>query len=174
MTWENEIFPYKSQNINIMKAELKKITENSANYSPLERKDIFRVQNNNYKDDNDVVNCFHNLIVKHKSASSERIAYVKIMGEKICKCNGYHREQELERLEEKEDGNNHAERIYSIKKKNGEFIFLCIDKQHGMLELCDDKGDHQGEVRFDGSLNKTAKPDHGLKCVAEWKRLNNR
>lgn len=172
--WESEIFPFKSKIIEIMKKELECISGDSINYNPSERKDLLRMQNHDYKSDNDVVNCFHNLIIKHKSASGEGIAYVKIMGEEICNCNGYHREQELERLEEKEGGNNHAERIYSIKKKNGEFIFLCIDKQHGMLEWCDDKGNHQGEVRFDGSPNKPAKPDHGLKYVAEWKRLYNR
>lgn len=153
--WESDIFPFKSKNISLMKTELDEWDEK-------------------FDHNDDVVNRFHEVIDKGKD-TGEKIAYVKEFGEKICKCNGYHREQELERLEERK-GNNRAERIYSIKKKNGEIIFLCIDKRHGMLEWCDDKGDHQGELRFDGSKNgnKTKEPDHGLRCVAEWKRLYDR
>lgn len=121
--------------------------------------------------DEALVNVFHDYIMNHKS-EIERISYAKDIGGKICKANYYHRETELEKLEE-DYGNNHAEVIYSLKK-DGKYIFLSVDKQHGMFELCDDKGDHVEEIRFDGSCNTGEDASHRLQCVAEWKRNYNK
>lgn len=121
--------------------------------------------------DYEVVNVFHDYVMNHKS-EVERISYAKVIGSKICEANYYHREIELENLEANH-GNNHAEMIYSIKK-NGEYIFLCVDKQHGMFERCDDKGNHVEEIRFDGSHNTGKETSHSLQCVAEWKRIYNK
>ncbi len=168
--WEDEIFPFRSRIVDILKVELGKITENYANYKITEKKELFRVQNNGLKDEHDVVVCFYNLVIKHKS-ENERIAYVKEIAEKICEANGYYRERMLEKLEF-DHGNDYAERIYCIKNKSGKYIFLSVDKKHGMLEWCGDDGEHLGELRFDGSSNTGAEPtSHSLKCVAEWKML---
>ena len=117
----------------------------------------------------DVVNVFYERIMKHLSVE-ERISYAIEIGTKICRANYYKREDELENLESSK-GNKQAVRIFSIKKE-GNYIFLSIDKQHGMFELCDDKGNHIGEIRFDGSYNSGSEKDHGLKCVEEWKSMH--
>lgn len=114
----------------------------------------------------ETVNAFHEHI-KHLD-ERERISLSKRIGAEICEANYYHREEELEKLE-KDYGNNHAELIYSIKI-GPKYQFLSIDKQHGMMELCDDKGDHQMEIRLDGTKNKDKEPDHSLRCVMEWKQ----
>ena len=122
--------------------------------------------------DKDITNCFHEQIMKHLN-ERERISEAKKIGAAICEANYYHREKELEQLEAKQ-GNNHAELIYSIKKGN-EYQFLSIDKQHGMLEWCNDNGEHQMEIRFDGTKNKDGDTSHSLLCVTEWKqKYNNR
>lgn len=120
-------------------------------------------------DDKDIANLFHHEVMKPLDVR-ERISKSRIIGATICEANYYHREEELERLEV-DCGNIHAERIYAIKK-DGKYQFLSIDIQHGMFELCDDKGDHLGEFRFDGTPNgnNTIEVDHGLRCINEWKR----
>jgi hypothetical protein len=117
--------------------------------------------------DEEVVNTFYDKIMKHLN-ERDRIAYAMEIGSKVCECNYYERQNELEQLEQN-GGNNQAKCIYSIKK-DGKFIFLSIDKQHGMFELIDDNGTHIREIRFDGSHNKGQASDHSLKCVAEWKK----
>ena len=103
----------------------------------------------------------------------EEYVSVKQLSERLdCEANLYQREVELEKLEA-DHGNKLAERIYSLKIGH-KYQFLSIDKQHGMLELCDDKGDHQMEIRFDGTKNKDREVDHSLKCVKEWKKKHNK
>lgn len=117
---------------------------------------------------NEIVNKFHDS-VKCLDERQRRARAIEI-GAKICLSNYYTREIELENLE-RHHGNYHAEFIYSIKRE-GQFQFLSIDTRHCMFELCDDKGDHLGELRFDGSLNGqgTTSVNHSLRCVDEWKR----
>ena len=147
--FNNDIWPRYDLTIEILKQELLKAGEDI----PAKEKDI--------------ANCFHENIMKHLD-ERERISKAKKIGAAICEANYYHREVELEKLEAAH-GNGQADLIYSIKK-NDEFQFLSIDKQHGMLEWCDDKGNHQGEMRFDGSDNSRKEDDHSLQCVAEWKK----
>lgn len=115
----------------------------------------------------EIVNAFHEQKMKHLD-ERERISEAKRIGAEICEANLYQREEELEKLEATY-GNNHAERIYSLKIGN-QYQFLSIDKQHGMLEWCDDKGDHIMEIRFDGIKNKDGDASHSLQCVEQWKR----
>lgn len=117
----------------------------------------------------DCVNCFYEQVVKHKN-ERERISYTQEVVKKICCANYYHRERELEKLEQKK-GNPNAKIIYSIKK-DGNFLFICVDTRHGMLEYCDDSGEHIMEIRLDGAKNKSQEVDHSLKCVIDWKRKN--
>ncbi len=131
------------------------------------------------KNDIDVGNAFHEEIMKHYNNNRIRSRAQEIV-EQLCKTNYYHREKELERLE-KTKGNKCAEVIFSIKKYgestgNGKYQFISIDKQHGMLELCDDNGKHLGEYRFNGTPNgrNTQETDHSLMCVNEWKRKYNK
>lgn len=116
-----------------------------------------------------VTNYFYDFIVKVMSPN-ERISYSKELGSAICRANYYKRESELERLEQKH-GNNKAKVIFSILK-DGKYQFISIDTQHCMFELCDEKGDHIAELRFDGSFNgtNTREVNHGLCCVNEWKQ----
>lgn len=117
----------------------------------------------------DYINCFYEQVVKHKN-ERDMITYIQGVVEKICSANYYHRERELERLEQQR-GNSNAKIIYSIKKE-GNFLFLCVDTRHGMLEYCDDRGEHIMEIRLDGTKNKSQEVDHSLKCVIDWKRKN--
>ena len=125
------------------------------------------------KNEKDVFNVFHTQLMGRLD-ENERISYATNIGSKICISNYYHREIQLEKLEA-HNGNAKAKTIFSIKKNN-KYQFLSIDIQHGMLELCDDNGDHLGEYRFDGTPNgqNTIEPDHGLRCVREWKRKYNK
>lgn len=116
---------------------------------------------------NEIVNAFHEQIMRHLN-ERERISKAKSIGATICEANYYHREMELEKLEA-DHGNKRAEQIYSIKIGE-KYQFLSIDKQHGMLELCNDKGEHQMEIRFDGTKNKDGDAKHSLLCVTEWKK----
>lgn len=166
--WEDEIFPFKSVVIEIMREELRKITLDSSNFNSEERNLLLQFQQNRLNS-HDIAIVFHELVVKHK-VSEELIAYACEIGGKICEENGFHRENELEKLEKRK--RDSIVRIYSIKDKNGKYIFLSIDKRHGMFEWCGDDGTHKGERKFDGSYNSDAEPkDHSLNCVAEWKRL---
>lgn len=115
----------------------------------------------------EIANAFHEQKMKHLD-ERERISEAKRIGAEICEANLYHREVELEKFEA-DHGNKHAERIYSLKIGN-QYQFLSIDKQHGMLECCNDKGEHQMEIRFDGTKNKDGDTNHSLLCVAEWKQ----
>ena len=123
---------------------------------------------NEASDADEIVNKFHDS-VKCLDERQRRARAIEV-GAKVCLSNYYTRELELEKLE-RHHGNSHAEHIYSIKRE-GQLQFLSIDTRHCMFELCDEKGDHLGELRFDGSPNGqgTASVDHSLRCVAEWKR----
>lgn len=158
--FRHSIWPRFDRTLAILREELEK------NKEKLEKEKIAIP-----KTDDALVNVFHDYVMNHKS-EVERISYAKDIGGKICNANYYHRETELEQLE-RNHGNNHAEVIYSIKK-DGQYIFLSVDKQHGMFELCDDKGDHVEEIRFDGSRNTGKDASHRLQCVAEWKRNYNK
>lgn len=149
---KNVLWPRLVLVINILKEELKK-----HNIS-IPKKDI------------DVANAFYEGIMKHLN-ERELYSYATAIGSKLCVFNYYHRETELEKLEE-HNGNVKAKTIFSIKKNN-KYQFLSIDIQHGMLELCDDNGNHLGEYRFDGTPNgqHTQESDHSLMCVNEWKRI---
>ncbi len=120
--------------------------------------------------DSDVANVVHNEIMRPCDNNLIRSQAEEIV-ERLCKINYYHRENELAKLE-RTKGNAKAKTIFSIKK-GGKYQFISIDKQHGMLELCNDNGDHLGEYRFDGTPNgqNTIEADHGLRCVNEWKRI---
>lgn len=147
----NAVFPCLEAIITILCAELHK-------------KNIKIIPNSN-----DITNAFYDLIVKGMSPT-ERISYSEIVGSMICRANYYRRERELEKLEEHK-GNKKAKVVFSIIRK-GKYQFLSIDTQHCMFELCDEKGDHMGELRFDGSPNggNTIDPSHSLLCVDKWKQ----
>jgi len=146
--YNNAIWPRYDLTIKILSQELSEIIEAPSN-------------------GNDVANLFHEHVMKPLN-ERDLISKSQIIGGKICEANYYHRVKELEKLET-DHGNKDATRIYSIKK-DSKYQFLSIDTQHGMLELHNDKGDHQMEIRFDGTKNKDGEVDHSLQCVKEWKQ----
>lgn len=182
ITWENTngVFPYYDRVIKILTDELEKlqylVKESETNERGLSYADRQYLKTTNIKSLNSdkVVVDFYRLIMNRKKQDGEKISYAKEIGSIICKANYYHHESELEELE-REQGNGNAEMIFSIKKY-GKYQFLSIDKRHGMFELCDDKGNHMGEIRFDGSLNgsNTIEVNHRLQCVNEWKNKYNK
>jgi len=150
--YNNAIWPRYDLTIKILSQELSEIIEAPSN-------------------GNDVANLFHEHVMKPLN-ERDLISKSQIIGGKICEANYYHRVKELEKLET-DHGNKDATRIYSIKK-DSKYQFLSIDTQHGMLELHNDKGDHQMEIRFDGTKNKDGEVDHSLQCVKEWKQKYNK
>lgn len=179
--WDNSngIFPFYIETIKILADELKNLKESverGSNELGLTHKDRMYMMSIDIDDmdSKTIVDDFYRLIMKHKAQDGERISYAKEIGTKICKLNYYHHELMLEKME-REKGNYKAEVIFSIRKKD-KYQFISVDIQHGMFEVCDDMGNHKGEFRFDGSPNgeNTIEPDHGLHCVEEWKRIQNR
>lgn len=125
-----------------------------------------------------VVSNFYSLVMDRKSQGDQKIAYAKEIGSKICEANYYHREVELERMEKEYDRQHNRETkityIFSIKK-SGTYQFLSVDKRHGRFELCDESGDHKGEILFDGTaVNNKEEENHSLHCIEQWKRLYNK
>lgn len=170
---ENEVFPCYDKIIEILRQELidykNRIAPDGSNNLGLPYQKFLRLKNTNWEkiDDNDKIVLEHNdIIIKHQGENLK--AYSEKTGSLICYENYYHCEKELTELE-KDHGNKKVSLIYSIIK-DGKYKFISIDTAHGKFELCDDNGAHQGEIRFDGSKNSEYEVNHGLKCVAEWKK----
>lgn len=113
-----------------------------------------------------IANEFHDKVMKHKG---ETLAgYASQIGGEICRCNYYTYEAELSDMERQYAKS--MREIYSIVNKDGRQLFISIDFGHGMFEFLDENGDHKGEYRFDGSPNSGVEADHGLKCLAHWRK----
>ena len=112
-----------------------------------------------------LINIFHEGIVAHKG--HDKMAYfIEIAKEVLC-ANYYKYEKTLSDMEHKRTGKIRV--IYSLITKSGNQHFISLDFAHGMLEICNDRGDHIGEYRIDGSYNSEATPEsHSLRCVKDW------
>ena len=117
--------------------------------------------------DKNIVHEFHKQVMAHKGDALE--GYASKIGGEICRCNYYTYESELSKLEQQHASGSLRE-IYSIVNKDGMLQFISIDFGHGMFEFHDENGDHKGEYRFDGSPNSGSEADHGLKCLAQWRK----
>lgn len=117
--------------------------------------------------DADVVNLFYDRVMRHKGDEIE--AYASKIGHEVCAGNYYRYEQELSALEQSAAGNS-LRKIFSIVNQHEKEQFISIDFKHGMFEFHNEKGDHLGEFRFDGSPNSCADPGHSLRCVKLWRR----
>lgn len=113
----------------------------------------------------DTKHIFHNGIVAYKG--TELSAYFKEIAHKVLSANYYKHEDILSHMESK---HVHTQRyIYSLITKSGKRHFISLDCAHGMLEICNEYGDHIGEFRIDGSSNSPATPEtHSLNCVKDW------
>lgn len=116
--------------------------------------------------DEDLVNVFHEEIMKHKGADIH--AYANKIGGEICYCNYYVYEAGLSDMERQYAKSMRA--VYSIVNREGFQQYISIDFGHGMFEFHNENGDHLGEFRFDGSSNSGIEKDHALKCLEQWKR----
>lgn len=114
--------------------------------------------------DTDVVSEFYERVMKHKGDEIE--AYASQIGGEICQCNYYKLEPELSTLEQKYAKS--FREIYSIINKDGRIQFISIDFLHGMFEFHNEKGEHLGEYRFDGSYNTGIEVSHNFKCMDLW------
>lgn len=174
----NGIMPCRDKVIEILREELlafqARLVPNGSNNLGLPHLQFLRLKNTRWEsaDDETIVSDHNDIVIRHQG--EEMKAYSEKIGSLICSANYYHRETELERLE-KDHGNTNVSVIYSIRKDN-RYQFISIDTAHGKFELCDATGTHRGEIRFDGSPNGTAtvEEDHGLRCIAEWKRRYNK
>ncbi len=171
----NGVMPCRDKVIEILRQELlafqASLDPNGSNNTGLPHLKFLKLKETDWNDaDSETIVSEHNdIVIRHKGEKLK--AYSEEIGSRICIINYYHRETELEKLE-KDHGNMKASIIYGIKKGD-QYQFISIDTAHGKFELCDDSGTHQGEIRFDGSSNGTAtvEEDHGLRCIAEWKKM---
>lgn len=120
--------------------------------------------------DKNIVHEFHGQVMAHKGDALE--GYASKIGGEICRCNYYTFEKELSSLEHQEAGS--LREIYSIVNRYGLQQFISIDFGHGMFEFHNEKGEHQGEFRFDGSYNSPIELDHGFKCMEQWHKQTGR
>lgn len=116
--------------------------------------------------DDNVVTEFYNIVMRHQGDNIE--AFASKIGAEVCVCNYYVSEPELSTMEQKYARS--LREIYSIINRNGQRQFISIDFKHGMFEFHNEKGEHLGEYRFDGSFNAEAEIDHSLKCLDQWHR----
>lgn len=203
-TKTNGIMPSHERVIEILRRLLSDLKDNKDNQKSLSHQEAMRLDSLDVDnlDSTIVVNEFYELIMGHKGKSGDIIAFALELAEEICEANYYHYENALVKLENdyRKERNNHHRiqkiinerqknipnkkkeyKIYEISAiysiiKNGKYQFLSVDTQHGMFELCDEKGNHLGEYRFDGSPNGngTEEADHGLYCIEDWLRKNNK
>lgn len=114
--------------------------------------------------DGNVAHEFHDRVMKHKGDALE--GYASQIGGEICRSNYYTYEAVLSDMERQYAKS--LREVYSIVNKNGYRQFISIDFGHGMFEFHNEKGEHQGEYRFDGSFNSPIEFDHNLKCMDLW------
>ena len=175
----NGVMPCREKIIDILRRELLDLqsdlnSNDNNNLCSLSHEQILKIKNTKWEDatSETIVSEHNDIVIRHKGDQIK--AYSETIGSCICSVNYYHHESELEKLE-KDHGNKKTSKIFSIKKGN-EYQFISIDTAHGKFELCDDSGAHLGEIRFDGSSNgtDTKAKDHGLQCIAEWKKKYNK
>lgn len=117
-----------------------------------------------------IVHEFHRQVMAHKGDALE--AYASKIGGEICRCNYYTLEKELSSLEHQKADS--LREIYSIVNRNDKRQFISIDFGHGMFEFHNEKGEHLGEFRFDGSYNSPIEIDHSFKCMEQWHKQTGR
>lgn len=89
---------------------------------------------------------------KEDSKGGAKEANADKVGSEVARRNFYKYEKELTQVEEKLRGGS-MRKIFSVIKNN-EKLYLSIDFEKGnCFELCNYKGEHQGEFRFDGTEN---------------------
>lgn len=156
---KNEWFPCPDIITNIFRRELlKKFRENHTNE---EAKQML-----NQIAANELVNEFHDKVMRHKGDEME--AYASEIGSEICVRNYYRSETDLSLLEQRTVGSHR--KIFSILNSDNNQQFISIDFLHGMFEFHNEHGDHLGEYRFDGSYNSGGISDHSLQCLEQWRR----
>lgn len=157
---QNDWLPRQDLILNILRREMReKLVEDGS--KPEDAKQVV-----NAIADANVVHEFHDKVMKHKGGNLE--GYASKIGGEICRSNYYRFEQELSNMEQQNAGS--LRQIYSIVNKNGRNQFISIDFGHGMFEFHNEKGEHLGEYRFDGSLNSCAEVNHGLMCLVQWRK----
>lgn len=165
IVWENEqnqLFPKVKVIITILRRELMKKFENEGTLEKAQKR-VSQIE------DSDVANAFHGLVMKHKGDELE--GYASQIGREICNCNYYKYEDQLSDMERQYAKS--LREIYSIINKDGKMQFISIDFKHGMFEFHNEDGEHQGEYRFDGTLNSGKDLSHNLKSIEKWYRQRN-
>lgn len=119
----------------------------------------------------DIVNVFHEEVMRKKPNGKELEGYIIKIGDEICRTNYYHFEPELSTMEHQEAKS--LRHVWSIVK-NGKYQFISFDFETGHFEFEDNNGEHLGEKRFDGSPNGDDTVDrsgkHDLKCLDKWRK----
>lgn len=89
----------------------------------------------------------------------DRIALIRETGRKVSTANGYRKNQTLSQINS--DRHNALRDIYEAGKGRDK-IYLSVDMETGGFEVCDFRGDHLGEYKFNGDINKEKAPRHGI------------
>lgn len=104
---------------------------------------------------------FHNEVMKLKGPDLR--AYTIQIATEVAEANFYKFEKDLSIAEK--DYAKAPRKIFSTINKDGEKMYLSIDHAHGMFELHNFRGEHQGEFKFDGSFNSKPDQSHNLMTI---------
>ncbi|MCC5944402.1 MAG: hypothetical protein JJT94_05660 [Bernardetiaceae bacterium] len=97
-----------------------------------------------------------------------KIAVIRKIAKKIAKANLYKYDPDLSRYNSKKNTNKKDTPFQIFKQGYGKnLIYLSTDFEKGTFEVCNAKGKHQGEYRFDGMLNSKADKNGGHDIVLQ-------
>lgn len=87
-------------------------------------------------------------------------AFAEEIGRLYAEANYFEHEADLSSSERAANGGS-LRSIYSLYGQDKNVLYISVDFKHCMLEHHNEVGDHNGEFRIDGSLNKQEKGDAG-------------
>lgn len=123
--------------------------------------EIERHKKSNEIVDKKIGQAFHDHVMRPKGP--ELRAYAVAIGTKIAESNYYIWDEELSGNEQRKSGS--PRKIFSFLDRNGNKMYISIDHAHGMFEYHNDKGEHLGEFKFDGTYNADSDFTHNLKTL---------
>ncbi|MBN8876850.1 MAG: hypothetical protein J0I32_04835 [Sphingobacteriales bacterium] len=104
---------------------------------------------------------FYEEVMKKKGPNTE--AYTIEVGKKVAEANYYIYLPVLSRNER--DAVKSLRTIFRLIGRNGSPQYISLDHKHGMFEYHNERGDHRGEFKFDGSYNSEAQNSHNFRTL---------
>jgi uncharacterized protein YqfB (UPF0267 family) len=98
---------------------------------------------------------------KLKQYPDDKNAMIKEMAKNVADINGYKYNKRISSINSTK---KKLRDIYETVDKHNNKIYLSTDFETGAFELCNHKGEHQGEYGFNGTKNKEAQPkNHSIR-----------